>query len=169
MNVSPVLRWSLMLLVVIAAAIVASATASGARPCGEVVVDDWLDNGRIDRIYDLECYHAAIDRIPAELKDYTDAEEVIGRALQAATGGRLAAGGEDPTPDVAPTGTTPTTTAPPGQSPDSTGGRETAPDLEPAADASAVPVPLVILACLSLVLLAGGAVGHVARRRRGSS
>jgi hypothetical protein len=165
LNLSPVLRWSFMLVVVTAAAVLASGVAGAARPCGEVVLDDWLDNGRIDRIYDLSCYHAAIDRIPGELKDYTDAEEVISRALQAATGGRLARGGQDPTPEVVqpPPGATRTPT----DTPDTDGDREAAPDVEPAAEASSVPVPLVILACLSLLLLAGGAVGHVARRRRG--
>ena len=66
---------------------------------------DWFDNGRIDRLYPLNCYEEAIDAIPDDLRDYADAEDVITRALQAALRGDLAPGGADPTPnDDDPTG-----------------------------------------------------------------
>ena len=57
--------------------------ASAATPCGKKVLADWFDNGRIDRLYPLNCYEEAIDAIPDDLRDYADAEDVITRALQA--------------------------------------------------------------------------------------
>ena len=55
-----------------------------ASKCGDAVLQDWFDNGRIDRVYDLQCYEDAIDAIPADLRDYANAEDVISRALAAA-------------------------------------------------------------------------------------
>ena len=64
------------------AALVASGGVSAAPPCAEAVLADWLDDSRIDRVYALPCYEAAIDAIPQDLEDYTDAADVIARAFQ---------------------------------------------------------------------------------------
>ena len=64
------------------AALIAPSTAM-ASACGDKVLDDWWDNGRIDRVYAIQCYRDAIDSIPADLRDYANVEEVITRALQA--------------------------------------------------------------------------------------
>ncbi len=72
--------------------------AAAATACGKKVLADWFDNGRIDRLYPLNCYEEAIDAIPADLRDYADAEDVITRALQGALRGELVPGGVDPTP-----------------------------------------------------------------------
>lgn len=53
-------------------------------PCSEHVLTDWSDNGRIDRVYELRCYEEAIDALPADIRDYTNATDVIARALQTA-------------------------------------------------------------------------------------
>ena len=76
-----------------------SGTAAAATPCGKKILADWYDNGRIDRLYPLHCYEEAIDAIPADIRDYVDARDVIERALQAAVGGKLTYGGPDPTPN----------------------------------------------------------------------
>ncbi len=87
------------------AALSTASPAGAATPCGKKVLADWFDNGRIDRLYPLNCYEEAIDAIPDDLRDYADAEDVITRALQAALNGNLAPGGADPTPnDDDPTG-----------------------------------------------------------------
>ena len=89
------------LAVLLASALVAlslTGTAAAATPCGKKVLADWFDNGRIDRLYKVNCYEEAIDAIPADLRDYADAEEVITRALQGALNGELVPGGLDPTP-----------------------------------------------------------------------
>ena len=85
------------LLAGIAAALVLTAPAM-ASACGDKVLADWYDDGRIDRIYDAHCYEDAIDAIPKDIGPYVDAEEVITRALQASLRGKLAPGGPDPTP-----------------------------------------------------------------------
>ena len=87
------------LAVLLASALVAlslTGTAAAATPCGKKVLADWFDNGRIDRLYKVNCYEEAIDAIPADLRDYADAEEVITRALQGALNGELVPGGERP-------------------------------------------------------------------------
>jgi Spy/CpxP family protein refolding chaperone len=37
------------------AALTTAAPASAATPCGKKVLADWFDNGRIDRLYPLNC------------------------------------------------------------------------------------------------------------------
>jgi hypothetical protein len=113
--------------------------AVAAGTCGDAVLLDWSDNGRIDKLYALHCYDEAIDAMPTDLRDYTNASEVISRALAAAA--RSDDNGRPPSSA--------------GMSPQiDTSGR------------SSVPIPLVALAGLSLVVLAAGGLGYVSRRRR---
>jgi hypothetical protein len=95
-------------------------------------------------VYALDCYEAAIDAIPADLRDYTDAADVIARAFQDRSGRRLQRGLEGP---VAPTQTT---------------------DVPPVdtSSSSAVPVPILVLGAMSLALLGAGGAGYLSRRRR---
>ena len=145
------------------AALSTTAPASAATPCGKKVLGDWFDNGRIDRLYPLNCYEEAIDAIPDDIRDYADAEEVITRALQAALRGELAPGGRDPTPgDDDPTAG--------GGSGDGSGGTgnsdnpEAAPDVDTSGPSS-IPIPLLVLGGMSLALLAAGGLGYLSRRR----
>ena len=123
-------------------------------PCGKKVLNDWWDNGRVDRLYPLHCYEEAIDGIPQDIRDYSDAEQVITRALQAAVGGKLARGGGDPSPDDDPirVGGAPVP-----------GGSEATPDVE--GSTSSVPISLIVLGGMSLALLAAGGLGYLSRRR----
>ena len=149
------------------AALSTAAPAGAATPCGKKVLADWFDNGRIDRLYPLNCYEEAIDAIPDDLRDYADAEEIITRALQAALRGELAPGGRDPTPgDDDPT-------APGAGGDDSDGGSsgtgngdnpQAAPDVDTSGPSS-IPIPLLVLGGMSLALLAAGALGYLSRRR----
>jgi hypothetical protein len=52
--------------------------------CAEQVLADWSDNGRIDRLYALPCYDQAIAAMPTDIRDYTNAQDVIERALTTA-------------------------------------------------------------------------------------
>ncbi len=119
--------------------LVLTPVAAGAESCGDTILLDWSDNGRIDKLYALHCYDEAIDEMPADLRDYTNASDVITRALAAAA----ARGGDTGGP----------------QSPGGMG-----PDID-TSESSSVPVPLVALAGLSLVVLAAGGLGYVSRRR----
>jgi hypothetical protein len=133
-----------------------------ATPCGDKVLADWFDNGRIDRLYDLHCYEDAIDAIPNDLRDYANAEEIISRALQAAVSGELDAGGPDPSPGNG----GPTSPGGSGGSPGSGSGdgSSASPDVD-TTGLSSVPIPLIILAAMSLALLAAGGVGYLRRRQ----
>jgi hypothetical protein len=130
------------------AAFAASGTAGAATPCSKTVLDDWLDNDRIDRIYELSCYEAAIDAIPEDIRIYTNAEEVISRAFQNVSGRRLERQLEGPSTVETP----PSGYVPPVDSSAST----------------AFPLPLLVLGGMSAALLAAGGVGYVSRRRRQS-
>jgi hypothetical protein len=138
-------------------------TAAMASKCGDKVLADWFDNGRIDRLYDLNCYEEAIDSIPSDLRDYANAEEIINRALQAAVDGELAEGGPDPSPDDGSPGGTPGGT--PGSDPNNPNapGGEAAPDVD-TSGISSVPIPLIVLALMSVALLTAGGLGYLRRR-----
>jgi hypothetical protein len=58
------------------------ATAAAAS-CGNAVMADWHDNGRIDRVYAPRCYREAIDALPEDVLVYSSAQTDITRALQA--------------------------------------------------------------------------------------
>jgi hypothetical protein len=170
------------LLAVLASALVAltvsqPATAAAKTACGDKVLADWFDNGRIDRLYPLHCYEDAIDAIPDDLRDYADAEEVISRALQSALRGQLAPGGRDPTPGSDdptnggsddPSGPGSSGTDDPDDPTGSNGGSEATPDVDTSGPSS-VPIPLMVLGGMSLALLAAGGLGYLSRRRQAAN
>jgi hypothetical protein len=61
-----------------------SKAAAATAACSQRLIDDWSDNGRVDRVYALDCYLAAIESMPPDIRDYTDAQDTIERALQTA-------------------------------------------------------------------------------------
>ena len=180
LNRDGTLRALLALVAVLASACVAlslTGTAAAATPCGKKVLADWFDNGRIDRLYPPHCYEEAIDAIPADLRDYADAEEVITRALQSSLRGDLAPGGRDPTPGNDGSdgkGSSDGTggsggSGGSGDSSDNSGdGPQAAPEVDTSGPSS-VPVPLLVLGGLSLALLAAGGLGYVSRRRQAAN
>ena len=148
-----------------AASLSVAASAGAATPCGKKVLGDWFDNGRIDRLYPYNCYEEAIDAIPPDIGPYSDAEDVITRALQSALDGHLAPGGKDPTPGDGSSGSN-------GSNGDSgenggtgSGDPQAAPDVDTSSPSS-VPIPLLVLGGMSVALLAAGGLGYVARRRQ---
>jgi hypothetical protein len=56
-------------------------TATAAVSCRQQVITDWSDNGRVDRVYPLDCYQQAIEAMAPDIRDYTDAQEKIELAL----------------------------------------------------------------------------------------
>ena len=143
---TPLIRAAVVSALLVAAFAV-SGSAAAAPPCSKVILDDWLDNSRIDGIYALPCYEAAIDAIPSDLLDYTDAADVIARAFQDVSGNRLQRRQlEGPSQIESP---------PPG----------VVPPVDSSAS-TAFPLPLLVLGGMSVVLLAAGGLGYVSRRRR---
>jgi hypothetical protein len=148
-----------------------SASASPATKCGQQVLTDWYDNGRIDKLYPLNCYEEAIDEIPSDIGPYVDAEDVITRALQGALHGNLYKGGCDPSADGSGDdcsgtggGKNPGQNPSDGQNPTSQA-QDTTPGVNTSSPSS-VPIPLLVLGGMSMLLLAAGALGYVSRRRQ---
>ena len=153
-------------LAALASMLIATAPAGAAASCGRQVIDDWYDDGRVDGTYKLHCYDDAIEILPRDVRDYSSAKEDIQRALQAKLRGEPAPPATtDPTPDEP--------TAPPEEPTDTDGVPPKGGD-DPPTDtvanpplgdsASSVPVPLLILAGLALLLVAGGSAGYLIRR-----
>lgn len=146
-----------LLLAMTAALSLPGTAAAKSTKCGKAIVADWFDNGRIDRIYPLHCYEEAIDAIPADIRDYANAADVIHRALQAALGGNLyrCKGCPDPSPDGSRSA----------EGGDGTGTQAVGPNVD-SSGPSSVPIPLLVLGGISLALLAAGGLGYISRRRQ---
>jgi len=148
--------------------LIATTPGSAAASCGRQVIDDWYDNGRIDGTYELHCYDDAIEALPRDVRDYSSAKEDIQRALQARLRGQPAPPATtDPTPaDEEPSATPSSNPKPPPGTPPPTDDPPVARDAAPPVgeSASSVPVPLLVLAGLALLLVAGGSAGYVIRR-----
>jgi hypothetical protein len=63
-----------------ARAAAAHPAASAAASCQTRLLRDWSD-GRIDGVYPLSCYRAALRSLPADLKVYSSAPDDIAQAL----------------------------------------------------------------------------------------
>ena len=153
---------------------VGPAPAEAAKPCWERVIDDWLDNGRIDGIYSARCIEEAREQLPEDVRAYSDIEEKLdaelqetGRTAQGGGGGGGGSGGGS-----GGSGSTPVVGEP---EPDTTTGPQEEGPIpyvlgKTQTDATSIPLPLIILAALALLLMAAGAAGLVARKlqaRRG--
>jgi hypothetical protein len=157
-------------LAALAAILLAAAPAGAAPSCARQVIDDWYDDGRVDRTYPLHCYDDAIEALPPDVRDYSSAKEDILRALQARMRNEPApAASTDPSPR---SGTTTTSKPPKNQTttevsePKNENPPEASGDVE-ADSASSVPIPLLVLAGLALLLIAGGSAGYFIRRYQG--
>jgi hypothetical protein len=187
---------ALACLAIVAASLTAAvpAGASSTDACAQRVIRDWYDGGRVDGVYPLRCYRAAIRALPEDVLQYSDARNEIERALAYAARGdsdsvrsRVAPAPPSaakqrpavPRSELATRSTAPkaATRAKPPQV-------ETAASTTPrpfddpvqlaaeddlrAADARGVPYPVVVLATLAALLLATAAAARVMTRRRGS-
>lgn len=173
-------RRAVVLLLAFFALLAVASPAGAAKSCGRAVIDDWYEDGRVDGTYALHCYDDAIQILPRDVRDYSSAKEDIQRALQNRKRGEPAPPARtDPTPgdDGGTSGGGSS-----GSSGGSSGGSSSDPGLQPGGSgdpadggteaggatdtesASSVPIPLLILAGLALLLVAGGSAGYVVRR-----
>jgi len=131
------------------AVVVLGDTATAAASCRQQLIADWSDNGRVDRIYPLDCYQQAIEAMAPDIRDYTDAQETIELALTMAVRKKSGAKPATPTRSLAAARSVDT--------------RGSAP----------VPLPLVALGALGVAALAAGGVTYAGRRallgRRGGA
>jgi hypothetical protein len=89
-------RFLLTLATVAAVAVVAWVpAASAAKPCWQVLVDDWSD-GAISNLYPLHCYRQALQNMPEDVRLYSNASDEINRALAGRAVVRSIAGGFEP-------------------------------------------------------------------------
>lgn len=115
-----------------------------ARPaCADAVLDDWT-KGTLDAAYPADCYEAAIDALPEDLRAYTTAADDISRA--AITANRMSAR---------------VTTER-----DSSQARQVAAAPTESDGMRAFPVQVLLLVVLVTVLVASGLAASVIRRRR---
>jgi len=156
----------ILLLASIACALVAASAAptpaSAAAPCWKVLLNDWLD-GRIDKLYPVSCYRAAIKHLPTDIDTYSSARDDILRALQARIAGKSAPPNKDSQSGGAGPGNGGGGSAgggrPAGPGPVGNAARATAPG-----SVDAIPLPLIVLSGIAGVLLALGAAAFLARR-----
>jgi hypothetical protein len=146
-----------------------SASLDPTNKCWLAVINDWLDNGQVDRVYAIPCYTQAIQHLNqfSDVKGYSSAEDDIHNALLAAIrqdrGGGLGGGGGSPG------------TGPGGSDggPSASGGGKNAGgqsfiakvgDKIGPGNAQSIPLPLLVLGGLAVLLLLAALGTWIARR-----
>ena len=164
------------------------ASAGSLDTCAQRVIRDWYSGGRIDGVYPLPCYRAAIKALPADVLAYSEADADIERALAVARRGLDddAAAVAEPVAqppaaarDDAPPPTTEAAPSTPVAAPEPSATKSPGPSAEPreapsrlasgpqTADvSSSLPYPVIVLAALAATLLLTGAAGWALARRR---
>lgn len=149
------------------AAAAPAATAAATGDCWLAVVNDWLDNSRVDGVYAIPCYTQAIQHLNAypDVQNYSSATDDIQRALLAVIRQDRGSGpgaGSGPLPGPSGGGTS-------SSGSNSSGGSSSPPthgvlgSWTPS-NAQSIPLPLIVLAALALLLLAAAAATWFARR-----
>ena len=134
----------------------AASPAAAKSACAQQIIEDWSDEDRrITQTYPLPCYRQAIAAVPEDLGVYTGIEEDILAARNQAARNRTLQSRNPPPPSGTPTANEPDRAL-----------FARGFDKLGAQNVAAVPLPLLILASLSLLLIAAGAAGLVARRLR---
>jgi hypothetical protein len=147
------------------AAAAPAATAKATGGCWLAVVNDWLDNNRVDRVYAIPCYTQAIQKLSAypDVQNYSSATDDIQRALLAAIRqdrGNGPGAGPGPGGNNSPSGNPNT-----GPSSTQTSGKPGGiiNSWSPSS-AQSIPLPLLVLGGLALLLLAAAGATLIARR-----
>lgn len=150
----PLVGLLLTLVVALGAAVLTTGVspAEAKTACWRQAIDDWLDDGRLDGTYSARCLNEARKHIPDDLEQYSSIDDEIMRARRAA--GRTLAGAGGSTAQGGPT-------IEPGDGLFRQAFSKTNPR-----NADSLPVPILILAGLTLILIAAGAAGLVSRRLR---
>jgi hypothetical protein len=142
-----------------------AATAAPTSRCWLDVVNDWLDNGRVDHTYAIPCYTQAIQHLNLypDVRQYSNATDDIQRALLAAIRQDRGSGpGAGPGPTDTTGGTTAGTKPPNGPNASGHNGGFIG-GLGPA-NAQSIPLPLLVLGILALLLLAAAGATWLTRR-----
>jgi hypothetical protein len=165
----PALLIALVVLLTAVAAFAAAPAQAAKKPCWERVLDDWLDNGRIDGVYSSRCLEDARRHLPEDIRAYSDIEERIDAAILASSRTTQGRGGAV---ERATTSARPNLTQAEGADIARNAGNESDDDNGPLdkalnptqTSADTIPLPLIILGAFALLLLAAGAAGFVQRK-----
>lgn len=158
------------------------AGAGSLDDCAQRVIRDWYSGGRVDRVYPLACYRAAIRALPEDVLQYSDADADIARALADAQR-RRAEAETAPAPKRAPEqagrrdASEPSETPAAMHGPKSTSGQRAsarpldrparlADRAEVATASTGLPYPVLVLAALAALLLLSAAAAALRTRRR---
>ena len=134
------------------AALASDASAANAgTPCWRQVINEWVKTDHVSSTYPLHCYNDAIAHVPNDLRQYSSIEEDILAARQQAVREPL----RRPTGHVS---------SPQAATGPKNGLYNQAVDSLSPNNADSMPLPLLILAGLSLILIAAGGAGLVTRR-----
>lgn len=136
---------------------VAAPPAAAKAPCWRQVINDWVDNDRVKTTYPLHCYRDAIAHVQEDLRAYSSIVDDITSARQQAA--RTSAGVRVPASTNLPR-------AGRKANKPKSGLFTAAFDKLGTRNVNSVPLPLLILAALSLLLMAAGAAGLVSRHMR---
>ena len=153
----------LLLIGIVSALFGAIAPVASAGTCWKQLVNDYWADNRVDKVYPISCYREAMEKLPNDVQQYSDAQDDLRRALLAAIrderdgggfsqGSESAAGSEN---DVVP-------------APLDDGGpkggflNEVIDKLGPK-NADSVPVPLLVLGAIALLLIGAAGVSYGAR------
>ena len=85
---------------VLAVVLASVSSASAAKSCAQKVIDDWYGDGRLGRVYSITCYREALKILPVDAEVYSNAPEVIRRALQNALRAQQQATAPPPSPSA---------------------------------------------------------------------
>ena len=145
-------------LILALAALALPGTAQAQRPCWKDLVDDYWADFRVDNVYPISCYRDAMDALPDDVSQYSDAQDDLRRALLDAirderAGNRF----NDPERDDE-------EAAPPPAEEDEPDGffGEVLNKIGPK-NADSVPVPLLVLGGIALLLFGAAGVSYGAR------
>jgi hypothetical protein len=145
-----------------------AASLQATSTCWQQVINDWLDNGQVDRIYAIPCYTQAIQHLSQypDVAGYSSAEDDIRRALQAAFrldrgggGTGIGGGGGSSSPGGGSSGSGNS-----GNSGKGGGFINAIFDRVGPGNAQSIPLPLLVLAGLALLLLLAAGGTWFARR-----
>jgi hypothetical protein len=147
-----------------------AATSKATNSCWLDVINDWLDNNRVDKIYPVACYTHAIQTLNQypDVQNYSSAADDIHRAQLAAMhdrttgGGKGGGGGTQGGGGVTGGGNS--------SGPGGGGGGSSSPPITSIFDsgkpssAQSIPLPLIVLGGLALLLLLSAAGTWLVRR-----
>jgi hypothetical protein len=177
---------------ILLAALLAAAAAALAAPAAQAsprslqtatsscwldVINDWLDNNQVDKLYAIPCYTQAIQHLNAlpDVKGYSSAIDDIHRALLAAVheehndGGPTSGGSSGSSSGGGTTGggSKGGGNSSGGGTNSSGGGTNASQPFGGTASATSIPLPLIVLGALAILLALAALGTWLARRHQG--